>query len=104
MGVSAAVGGVESWVRRLHEVANVSREESVTNMDQHEKPRTRTATGNQLARLWGLDVEHALYRKTGNWYHYLTRFPGALLDPAGYVIFRTEADFTTCPGLQLGRK
>ena len=40
----------------------------------------RTGSGRELAEQWGLPVEHALYRETGDWYHQLERFPGALLD------------------------
>ena len=39
---------------------------------------------NELKTRWGLSgVRHALYRKTGDWYHRLTKFPGALLDEDG---------------------
>lgn len=56
-----------------------------------------------LARRWGLDVTHGHYRETGDWYHHLTRFPGALFDKHGYVVFATEADYLTCPQLQLAQ-
>ncbi len=57
-----------------------------------------------LAKHWGLSVRHALYRKTGNWYHQLSKFPGALLDANGYVIFDTEKAFRTCSQLQIGKQ
>src|SRR5947208_706800 len=57
-----------------------------------------------LATRWGLKVRHALYRKTGNWYHQLTGFPGALLDADGYVIFESEQEFRECPQLQVKSK
>jgi 5-methylcytosine-specific restriction protein A len=57
-----------------------------------------------LATRWGLDVRHALYRKTGNWYHKLKTFPGALLDADGYVIFDSEQTFGACPQLQIGKQ
>ena len=56
-----------------------------------------------LATRWGLNVRHAHYRKTGNWYHQLLVFPGALLDADGYVIFDTEQAFQSCPQLQIGK-
>jgi len=66
------------------------------------------AADNQRAKLlatrWGLDVRHALYRKTGNWYHRLNAFPGALLDADGYVIFDSEQTFHSCPQLQIGKQ
>lgn len=62
-------------------------------------PRSDTAK-NRAAR-WGLTVEHALYRKTGDWYHKLERFPGALLDEHGYVVFETKQAFDECPWLRV---
>lgn len=58
----------------------------------------------ELATRWGLDVRHALYRKTGNWYHRLTKFPGALLDADGYVVFESEQAFETCRQLQVRKQ
>jgi len=58
----------------------------------------------ELATRWGLSVRHALYRKTGNWYHQLNKFPGALLDGDGYVIFESEQAFNACPQLQVRKQ
>ena len=58
----------------------------------------------ELVTRWGLSVRHALYRETGNWYHQLHRFPGALLDADGYVIFESEQAFRTCPQLQVRKQ
>lgn len=52
--------------------------------------------GRTLNRRWKVGAKHALYRKTGKWYHRLERFPGALFDPEGYVLFRTEEEYKTC--------
>jgi len=66
------------------------------------------ASENQRAKIlatrWGLDVRHALYRRTGTWYHQLVAFPGALLDADGYVIFDTEQAFQSCAQLQIGKQ
>ena len=61
----------------------------------------RSDTAAKRAERWNLDVRHALYRKTGDWYHQLERFPGALLDENGYVIFETEEAFRSCPELRI---
>jgi 5-methylcytosine-specific restriction protein A len=58
----------------------------------------------ELAKRWGLQVRHALYRKTGTWYHRLKRFPGALLDADGYVVFESEQAFLSCPQLQVKKQ
>lgn len=58
-------------------------------------------TGKTLAKRWGVNVKYSLYRETGDWYHQLKRFPGALFDANGYVIFETEESFRTCPQLRI---
>lgn len=63
--------------------------------------RERSNTARSLVRIWGLDVKHALYRKSGDWYHQLERFPGALMDENGYVIFETESAYRECPELRI---
>ena len=65
------------------------------------KPRSNS--GRALARSWGLDVQHALFRKTGDWYHQLERFPGALLDERGYVVFETEQAYRSCAQLRINQ-
>jgi hypothetical protein len=60
-------------------------------------------TGKELAMRWGLRVQQALYRKTGDWYHQLRKFPGALLDADGYVVFENAEAFKACPQLQIGK-
>jgi hypothetical protein len=50
-------------------------------------------TGKQLAAEFGIDVAQALYRKTGDWYHLLTKFPAALFDEDGYIFFPEERDY-----------
>ncbi len=57
---------------------------------------------DRLAR-WGVTgVEHALYSSWGNWFRDLKKFPGALVDPQGFVLFKTEAEYRACPGLSWG--
>jgi hypothetical protein len=61
-------------------------------------------TGIGLARAWKVNVRHALYHKDGTWYNNVERFPGALFDPNGYVLFKTEADFRDCRHLSIGQE
>ena len=62
-------------------------------------PRSDTAA--KRAERWKLVVKHALYRKTGDWYHRLDRFPGALLDARGYILFDTADAYRSCPELRI---
>ena len=61
-------------------------------------------TGRELNRRWGVNAAHALYREDGTWYHLLERYPGALFDTNGYVLFASEADLRRCPGIMVGRE
>ena len=46
-----------------------------------------------LNKRWNINAKHALYHKDGDWYHYLKEFPGAYIDPYGYVKFLTEKEY-----------
>jgi len=61
-------------------------------------------TGRTLNRDWGVNAHHALYRENGTWYHLLERFPGALFDKNGYIVFETEANYRKCSGVFIGKK
>ena len=61
-------------------------------------------TGLELNQKWAIGALHALYRKDGTWYHRLERFPGALCDKNGYVLFKTPYDLETCPGVSIGKE
>lgn len=58
-------------------------------------------TGKALNDLWRIGAKHALYSHNGTWYHQLTRFPGALCDSEGYILFLTKAAFDECPYLRI---
>jgi len=60
-------------------------------------------TGRELNKTWGVGVKHALYRRTGDWYHVLKAFPAALFDDEGYVRFETRADLETA-GLRVSQE
>jgi len=61
-------------------------------------------TGKILKEIWNIDVEHALYRETGTWYHLLKFFPAALFDKNGYIIFETEEKYINNAYLQIGKE
>lgn len=61
----------------------------------------RTNSGRHLNELWKVGAAHSLYHHKGKWYHLLTRFPGALFDPSGYVLFETEKAFLSCSQLSI---
>ena len=61
-------------------------------------------TGKELNRDWKVGARHALYRETGNWFQLLKRFPGALFDANGYILFETRQDYEKCDLLQKGKE
>lgn len=76
---------------RLANVSVISAEEGIMSL----------RIGALLNSRWKIGARHALYHVDGTWYHQLTRFPGALCDPYGYVLFKTEDEFRHCPKLQI---
>ena len=61
-------------------------------------------TGKKLKEIWEIDVKHALYRETGDWYHILKEFPAALFDKNGYIIFENQNAFINDPAIQIGER
>jgi 5-methylcytosine-specific restriction enzyme A len=58
-----------------------------------------TINGKYLNLHWGLGARHALYHKDGSWYHVLERFPGALCDPRGFILFESKQALMNYPGV-----
>ncbi len=57
---------------------------------------TRTDSGKRLQREWKIPAKQTRYRKTGDFYMPLKKFPGALADANGYVLFRNEQELENC--------
>jgi len=54
-----------------------------------------------LNKLWEVGAKHALYSESGNWYHQLKEFPGALFDANGYIVFMSREDYLGCENLRI---
>ena len=61
-------------------------------------------TGEGLRRQHNLPVRHCLYHRDGTFYERLSRFPGALCDPQGWVQFDTEEEFERDQRIKIGEK
>lgn len=61
----------------------------------------RQMSGRKLNELWYVGAKHALYHREGCWYNNLERFPGALFDPNGYVLFETEQAYKSSRHLRI---
>lgn len=64
-------------------------------------PGVRTGSGRELNRKWSIGAQHVFYRVDGKWYHVLERFPGALCDAHGYVLFSTKDEYSNSPYLKI---
>ena len=60
-------------------------------------------TGKMLNEKWKVGAKHALYRKSGDWYHNLKEFPGVLFDENGYILFENEEEYLKCNHLVFGQ-
>lgn len=58
-------------------------------------------TGRQLNKEWKVGAKHPLFHRDGCWYNNLVRFPGALFDYDGYILFETEQEYKSCPYLDI---
>lgn len=57
-----------------------------------------------LRDLWGVNIVDGKYSEWGNYFNNLERFPAALFDENGYVIFHTEDEYINCPYLEITKK
>ena len=72
-------------------------------MNRYEKAAENRAKASRLIKSWNVDAVQGRYRETGNWYHPLKRFPAALFDSHGYVLFPSE-DALRSPQIHLGKQ
>ena len=100
-----------SVLRRVASLGNSSSKPSVEVADEdRSKMRITSYDTNQrltarlLCKRFGVQVEHALYHRDGKFYENLKRFPGALFDPHGYVIFNSEDEYRSSPYLRISQK
>jgi hypothetical protein len=62
------------------------------------------ARAGELLTRWKVPAVQGRFHRDGMFYERLTRFPGALLDRNGYVVFATEREYRNCAKLKHGRK
>lgn len=62
------------------------------------------AFGRNLKKKWDLAVNSALFHRGGTWYNQPKRYPVALCDPDGYVVFDDKQSLESAPGVYSGKK
>jgi hypothetical protein len=63
--------------------------------------RPPLARGTELIDRWGIPARQARFHRDGSWYERLEKFPAAYCDREGYVLFGSEDDLRTTPGVRI---
>jgi hypothetical protein len=80
--------------------AQMSRETEAAVSQQSDR-HGRLARGHELIDLWKIPAIQARFRRDGTWYAPLSRFPAALCDCKGYLVFQTEDELRQSPGVKI---
>jgi len=73
-------------------------------MDRRTKASLNRDKAVRLNEAWGVGAVQARYSDDGHWYASLARFPAALFDAHGYVLFATEEEYQTSPHIRIGKQ
>ena len=74
------------------------------SMDRRTKATLNRDKAVRLNETWSVGAAQARYSDDGHWYATLSRFPAALFDAAGYVLFETEQEYRASPYLKIGKQ
>ena len=74
------------------------------SMDRRTKARLNRDKAIRLNEAWGIGADQVRYSDDGHWYAALVRFPAALIDAHGYVLFATEEEYRNSPHLSIGKQ
>jgi hypothetical protein len=73
-------------------------------MDRRAKAALNRDKGARLNEAWGVGATQVRYSHDGHWYATLTRFPAALFDAYGYVLFAAEEEYRNTPQISVGKQ
>jgi 5-methylcytosine-specific restriction protein A len=73
-------------------------------MDRRTKATLNREKAVRLNEGWGVGAAQVRYSDDGHWCATLARFPGALFDAHGYVLFATEEEYRTSPHISVGKQ
>ena len=73
-------------------------------MDRRIKAALNRAKAPRLMAAWKKPVSQARYSDDGHWYATLNRFPAALVDANGYLLFESEHEYKSSPYLAIGKQ
>ncbi|MEA2602203.1 MAG: 5-methylcytosine-specific restriction enzyme [Acidobacteriota bacterium] len=73
-------------------------------MDRRTKATLNRDKAVRLNEAWDVGAAQVRYGDDGHWYATLDRFPAALFDAHGYVLFETEEEYRSSPHLRIGKQ
>lgn len=73
-------------------------------MDRRTKATLNRDKAVRLNDVWGVGAAQVRYSDDGHWYATLERFPAALFDAHGYVLFETEEEYRNSRHLHIGKQ
>ncbi len=73
-------------------------------MDRRTKATLNRDKAIRLNESWGVGAAQVRYSDGGHWYATLERFPAALFDAHGYVLFETEEEYRSSRHLRIGKQ
>ena len=62
-----------------------------------EKRKAHRHEATRLKAVWGVSADEVRYSDDGHWYKTPAKYPAALFDAHGYVLFNTEEELRTSP-------
>ncbi len=65
---------------------------------------SKTDSGENLKKLWKIPAAQVRYHKDGTFFMPVDKFPAALCDPNGYVLFKTKAEYEKSSFLDIGTR
>src|SRR5437899_12286442 len=89
---------------RVSNIGDISEAHYTLDVSWEIEPMRERTDGAYLNDLWSVKAAHALYIHDGHWYHQLRRFPGALFDRNGYILFATEKEYRANPHLSISKQ
>ena len=73
-------------------------------MDRRTKATLNRDKAVRLNEAWAGGATQVRYSDDGHWYATLTRFPAALFDAHGYVLFATPEEYRTSTHIRIGKQ
>lgn len=64
----------------------------------------KTNSGDNLKRAWNIKADQVRYHKDGMFFMPVDKFPAALCDPNGYILFKTKEEYEKSSHLDLGSR